>query len=234
MPAGKRAFPRNDGEFGMRRSFPQQQKRSSQAVRWRRELHPKARTLKRGAPLLLALTVVGAAFAACGGSAGPGVASIGPHGTTTAPSSSGSSSSQSASTLTRALKYAQCMRTHGVPNFPDPTSGPSGNVSFSLRGSVPRPQLLAAQKVCQSLMGGGLITSAEKAAANAKALKYAQCMRTHGVPNFPDPNGQGLIKITPATNVAIGSSLYDKAQRHCQSLFNGFDEMTQGGPSPSS
>ena len=54
----------------------------------------------------------------------------------------------------------------------------------------------AAQQVCKKdLPSLGPHTSAEKATANAAALKYATCMRSNGVPDFPDPNGQGLIQI---------------------------------------
>lgn len=179
----------------------------------------------------LALAAVAVLFAACGGSGGPGVASIGSTSTTTAPSTSGdSSSSQSASVDAQMLKYSQCMRNHGLPKFPDPNS--QGDLSIG-PGDVPpggphSPTFQAAQKACQSLNPGALITPAEKAAANAKALAFAQCMRTHGVPNFPDPNGQGLIKITPATHVAVNSPQYDRAQTDCQKLNNGFETETQG------
>jgi hypothetical protein len=187
-----------------------------------------------------ALAAVAFCAAACGGSGGgPGVASIGSDSTTTAPSSTGGSSQSESTVLTRLLKYSECMRSHGLNDFPDPTTGPSG-VSLNVRagrGSDLRPnspQFQAAQKACQSLMPGALITPAEKAAANAKAIQYADCMRAHGVPNFPDPNGQGLIKITPATNVDVGASQYNRAQRDCQKLSNGFDEILQGGPPPGS
>jgi hypothetical protein len=186
----------------------------------------------------VALLAVALSAAACGGSGGgPGVASIGSETTTTAPTATGNSSSSESTVLARMLKYSECMRNHGLGDFPDPTTGPSG-VSLNIkagRGSDLRPnspQFEAAQKVCQSLMPGALITPAEKAAANAKAIKYAECMRAHGVPNFPDPNGQGLIKITPATNVDVGAPQYNRAQSDCQKLSNGFNEIMEGGPPP--
>jgi hypothetical protein len=39
-------------------------------------------------------------------------------------------------------------------------------------------------------------TPAEKAAASAEALKYAECLRSNSEPDFPDPNGQGLIQVS--------------------------------------
>jgi hypothetical protein len=48
-------------------------------------------------------------------------------------------------------------------------------------------------------------------------------MRSHGVPNFPDPNGQGVIQINNATGVLEPSSpALQKAQMACRSLENGF------------
>jgi hypothetical protein len=122
------------------------------------------------------------------------------------------------------------MRNHGLTNFPDPTS--HGDIDFQNVGknNPNSPQFQEAQYACRSLMPGALITSAEKAAANAKALAFAQCMRTNGVANFPDPNGQGLIKITSAMNLAVNSPQYDKAQSVCQNLSNGFNMMMQGPP----
>ena len=68
-------------------------------------------------------------------------------------------------------------------------------------------------------------TSAEKAAANAAALKYATCMRSHGVPNFPDPNGQGLIQVNATGSLDASSPQFQKAETACNSLDNGFAEQ---------
>jgi hypothetical protein len=175
--------------------------------------------------VILALASLSLVTAACSGNlATPGVASLGSTTPTSAASTGpGSSSSQSSFASAQLLKFSQCMRNHGLTSFPDPTS--QGNVEFQNVGNLNpnSPQFQKAQNACQSLMPGALITPAEKASANTKALAFAQCMRTHGVPNFPDPNGQGVIKITTATNVAANSPQYDKAQSACQSLSNGFD-----------
>jgi hypothetical protein len=70
-------------------------------------------------------------------------------------------------------------------------------------------------------------TSAEKATANAEALKYATCMRSNGVSSFPDPNGQGLIQINNATgSLDPNSPQFQKAASACKSLENGFGEAS--------
>jgi hypothetical protein len=191
------------------------------------------RQFRRAILTFFVLGSVGLTFAACGGTSGPGVASVGSSTTTTvAPASQGGSNGSNGEA--QLLKYSQCMRAHGLPNFPDPNS--QGDLSIG-PGNVPKggpnsPQFKAAQKACQSLMPGALITSAQKAAANIKALAFAQCMRAHGVANFPDPNGQGLIEITPATHVDMNSRQYNEAQSACQNLSNGFDMMIRGGRGP--
>jgi hypothetical protein len=141
--------------------------------------------------LVSVLAVVALSAAACGGSNGPGVAS-------------GGSSSPSNSAPQSVLVFSACMRSQGVPNFPDPGSN----------GNLPKPdaphlgvsssQLQAAQHACQHLLpndGGAInadsISGCMMASDCPPALvqqvlneesNFAQCMRSHGVPNWPDPS----------------------------------------------
>jgi hypothetical protein len=79
------------------------------------------------------------------------------------------------------VKFAQCMRSHGVTNFPDPgSSGPQITPESS------SPAFVAAQKACGGGPGGpGQLHPAE--AQKLQAFRFAKCMRSHGVPDFPDP-----------------------------------------------
>jgi hypothetical protein len=128
------------------------------------------------------------------------------------------------------VKFSGCMRAHGVTAFPDPTIGSNGLPSWTLNSANESPQspvFKGAQRVCRAdLPHLGPQTAAEKAAANAEALKYAVCMRSNGVPNFPDPNGQGMIDINSATGALNPSSpQFEKASTSCKSLDNGFGEQ---------
>ena len=187
---------------------------------------------------VVAATLLAAALiAACGGSSGGGVAQIN---TSTAssnpsnPTSSGcspsgcSSASASASLEAKALNYAGCMRSHGLTDFPDPTVGSNGLPNFSIDVNAQSTQYKAAQQACKKdLPDLGLTTPAEKAAADTEALKYVACMRSHDEPDFPDPNGQGVIKITNPTGVLEPNSpQYLQAAKACQSLDRGFGEQT--------
>lgn len=114
------------------------------------------------------------------------------------------------------------MRAQGITNFPDPTIGSNGQPGFSSL-PPPTPQTETAEKACHQYSPAANLTPAQEAAANAKALKYAQCMQSHGEPDFPDPNGQGLIQLTNTTGILAPSSpQYLTAQQACQSLDSGF------------
>jgi hypothetical protein len=81
------------------------------------------------------------------------------------------------------------MRSHGVPNFPDPTAtGGIPPISASSGINTDSPAFEAAQSACRQLGPDGNPPSGEaQATSEARWLKIAECMRRHGVPNFPDP-----------------------------------------------
>ena len=66
--------------------------------------------------------------------------------------SSGGSASAGSATYRADLAYAQCMRTHGVPGFPDPS--PSGSISISGHPHGNSP-VAKANDACQHLLPAG-------------------------------------------------------------------------------
>jgi hypothetical protein len=139
-------------------------------------------------------------LAACGsGVATPGVANIGATPTTTLASSN---SSGDASSYDDGLKYAACMRSHGIPDFPDPSA--NGTIQLGA-GINPASSLFnSAQAKCQTLLPAGGFPSPGTAtnptsSALAAMLKVAQCMRAHGVSQFPDPTTKVPSKL-PGTD----------------------------------
>lgn len=85
------------------------------------------------------------------------------------------------------LKFASCMRSHGVPNFPDPSSG--GGLSLNGSGINPQsPSFQGAQRACAKFQPGGSGFPKMSEAQKQRALRFAQCMRANGEPNFPDPS----------------------------------------------
>ncbi len=97
------------------------------------------------------------------------------------------------------LAYSRCMRSHGLPNFPDPKQVGGGiQVSGSAPGVNPQsPLFMSAQQSCRHLLpGGGRPTHAGQQQALARMLHTSQCMRAHGISGFPDPT------LSPPSNRA--------------------------------
>jgi len=121
------------------------------------------------------------------------------------------------------------MRAHGVSDFPDPTVGSNGLPSWGpIITESPAEQAAqrAAQPVCKKDLPSLLHTSAEKATAHAAAVKYASCMRSNGVPDFPDPNDQGVIQFNATGSIEASSPALQKARTDCKRLDNGFGEQS--------
>ena len=116
------------------------------------------------------------------------------------------------------------MRAHGVPNFPDP----GGNGDFTIQGGGPAshgqnqsiggPQMTRANRECAHLLpNGGVPTAAQRQQMQRQGLRFAECMRAHGVSNFPDPPtgaGGGPVKL----NLNPRSPQFQSAQHACLRL----------------
>jgi hypothetical protein len=116
-----------------------------------------------------------------------------------------------------ALKFSQCMRAHGVTNFPDPGAG--GGIQIGGPGSNlnPRsPSFQAAQRACGKYLpfkgGPPHMTEAQRVAA----FKFAKCVRAHGYPDFPDPSdsvpraGSGPVAVLALRGMVFAfSSAFD-------------------------
>ena len=123
------------------------------------------------------------------------------------------------------------MRSHGVPNFPDPNAQGVIRVSGLQTGS---PTFQAATQDCRHLLpNGGQPTPAQQAKALAQALKFSQCMRSHGISGFPDPQslpGGGIriaIRSGQGSNLNPNNPQFQTAQKACQS-FAPFGEKGAG------
>ena len=152
----------------------------------RRGWPPAART----AAAIIATAALAVLAAACGGS----------------PSSAGSGGSPDAGASANspsAVAYSHCIRSHGVPNYPDPASGVVLPKTSAQQLGVSSSQLQAAQSACHYLLpntGWSLPQQAQQCVSAGdwppalvqrmltSGRTFAACMRSHGVPNWPDPS----------------------------------------------
>jgi hypothetical protein len=150
----------------------------------------------------------------------------------------GSSGSSPASPQSRkyqkALAFVQCMRAHGEPAFPDPSS--QGIISDS-QANLSSPVLLAAARACGSLLPPGSLqlTEAQQEQLAAQALKRAECMRAHGVTNFPDPPAPGQKGNPPAPSgggIDPNSPVFRAAAKACDLQASAHAQRSGPGPGP--
>ena len=109
------------------------------------------------------------------------------------PSSTGSGGAPNAggSAASQLIAYTQCMRSHGVPDYPGPNSnGQMPKITSGQQVGASDSRLTAAQGACQALWPYQAPTQAQQRQQLTDDLKFAQCMRSHGVPDFPDPTSE--------------------------------------------
>ncbi len=116
------------------------------------------------------------------------------------------------------------MRSRGVPNFPDPTTSPH---AFKNAFNNRSPAFLSAATSCQHLLpdGGARNQSASPSHAEVAAeLAFAQCLRSHGFPNFPDPGSSGQLTREMLANAGISLHLpaVVQAADACVGVTHGF------------
>jgi hypothetical protein len=176
---------------------------------------------------VLAVALAGGALAslaltACGGGASRTVASNGTASSATA------SAGQNGSSEQQGIAHSQCMRSHGVPGFPDPT--PQGYVQLGSGDQInpDSPQFREALQICAKLAPvGGPGTQSHFDQIMTAMLKFAACMRAHGITNFPDPvpYGNGGVELLVPKGTGVGqvdpsTPQYARAASICQPLLN--------------
>ncbi len=193
-----------------------------------------ATSLPRAACVAATVLTAGALVAGCGGgSPDGGVASLGSHTSHSAsstPSPAGAGGGPGAgggaetSPTGQAIAYTDCMHAHGVPDFPAPRVSEHGG-STSIKMAVPagvgrNPRFRSASAACRKLLPGGEpgnrapLTPAQQ----ARYLRAAECIRTHGVPNFPDPTFSGGDVHIDHQHLNESSPAFRAAVHDCESL----------------
>jgi hypothetical protein len=166
---------------------------------------------RRRRPLAaLALIALIAVISGCGSSSPAG----------TSPGSSGGNI-----TLAHAqkgVKFAECMRSHGVSNFPDPGASGKFTIDAVANGSsldTSTPAFTQAMSACKALEPAGFTGSKRSSQQQQAALTFAQCIRANGVKDFPDPIPNGPLVDTnriPSAATSSGLSILNAAMRQCR------------------
>jgi hypothetical protein len=167
---------------------------------------------------------VGLPLAACGSSS-----SSSSSGSTSGSAATAADSAQGTKTADL-VAFSNCMRAHGVTNFPDlGTNGHGGiqiqqtNGGISVNGvQVNGPAFQSAMSACRSKLPNGGQPPPLDAARRAAALQFSQCMRSHGVPNFPDPtftNGGAELQLRAGSGIDPNSPAFKAAQAACGTPF---------------
>lgn len=202
--------------------------------------------LRRRRPIVLASAAAVAVFAllaaGCGGGASPGVASIpasttaGPVTTSTTQGGVSAGAKQSGgpggghfqvairvANAAVGARFSACMRKHGVTNFPDPNG--QGVITFGSGAGIDpnSPTFASARAACQKLLpNGGRPTPAEQAQMQQQMLTFSNCMRAHGLKDFPDPSNGGLrIHVHPGSDLDPNNPQFQAAQRACRGKLPG-------------
>ncbi|TMQ94556.1 hypothetical protein ETD83_23865 [Actinomadura soli] len=156
---------------------------------------------------LVALAIFLPVLAACGDSGGSAGGSGGSGGSGAAAGGGTTGKSDN-----RYVKYAQCMRANGVPDWPDPIDGDKFRMPMG-KINPDSPGFKAAERKCEPVRPPEW-RAPDDPALQAKMLKYAQCMRKNGLPDFPDPQDGKL----DTGGVDPDSPQYKAADQKCQSL----------------
>lgn len=136
----------------------------------------------------------------------------------------GSPASPADSATAQPLAFSHCMRSHGVSQFPDPNSSgvwPKSQVEL-VAGD---PKFEAATQICGHLLpdGGPGVppSSAVVQQIQTDMAKFARCMRSHGVPSWPDPTlDRGRAVFDPeAVGIDTSAPRISTAMRGCEAVF---------------
>jgi hypothetical protein len=147
------------------------------------------------------VVVLSVSLAACGGSSAPAKHAVKPG------------------DHLAAVKFASCMRSHGVPNFPDPAAGHGFQFPIDSVAEVSSPAFKGAQQDCKTFAPPG--GPPRSGGVTRSQVVYAQCMRKHGFKHYPDPtaNDQGpaFVQAMQKAGIDMGSPAFSRASKACNS-----------------
>jgi hypothetical protein len=166
---------------------------------------------------LAALALVAMISSGCGSNAPSETETGTASSTSTASSASGTGESKKLTARDKAVKFAECIRAHGVSDFPDPNASNDFEYGVSVSPAVWQ----RATTACKRLQPPGALSAKRNPKQQSAALRFAQCIRDNGVKDFPDPvNGQPLVNTykIPSSNRPGGMTILNAAMHKCRSV----------------
>jgi hypothetical protein len=144
----------------------------------------------------------------------------------TRPGAGGSGQARSVQQQSQAvwLRFARCARSHGAPDFPDPNVNSQGQASFPAQGQV-KQEINQVQGACGTILRQ-LPAAARNSSVTAAQLRqmkaFARCLRSHGMPTWPDPKPDGTF---PIVGTPLGSGgktpAFISAAQACGNIYSG-------------
>jgi hypothetical protein len=176
---------------------------------------------RRAAWMAAGVFILGLVVAACGDS--PSTPSAAKRSTTTTGAGSAPGGGAKGSGL---LAYSSCMRSHGVPDYPDPaaTGGIPKAAAVSAIQAVSSATSQAAQNACEHFAAGESLSGQQIQTITTQQqqdyLNAAACMRTHGLPAFPEPVfSNGHVEFPMLQHlVDLNSPEFKAAYQSCKKL----------------
>jgi hypothetical protein len=147
-------------------------------------------------------------------SAGCGSNAASETGTASSTGTAGSGADKKLTARDKAVKFAECIRAHGVSDFPDPNAKNQFEYGVSVSPAVWKQATTA----CKDLQPPGTLSGKRTPKQQSASLRFAQCIRDHGVKDFPDPvNGQPVIDTTkiPSSDQPGGMTILNAATHKC-------------------
>ncbi|HEV8651062.1 MAG TPA: hypothetical protein VG276_17160 [Actinomycetes bacterium] len=205
MKTGTNRWPPGRGRVGRGR------------VGWGRSGRGRVAVVAVLAAALLALAATGCAG---DGDKGSGVASLSQASKAKQPDT-GTKAGEKKDAQQSAIDFAKCMRQHGI-DMPDPKVDGNGLMKMEVgeRGGKPADpnKLKTAHQACQQhLQNGGEGPRQPDPKMQDQMLKFARCMREHGI-DMPDPSPDGGLVVQDGKAAGPDSSKFKEAEQACQSL----------------
>ena len=143
-----------------------------------------------------------------------------------ASSSGGPQNQAQMQTENQLIRFTDCMRSHGVPSLPDPTSDPHAFKEALDPATEQSPAFGSAMTACHHLLPGGGSHSQPTPASPAQTaalLAFAGCLRGRGFPHFPDPSTSGQIthEMLASAGISLQQPAVVQAADTCTSVTHG-------------